>query len=357
MSGPSPSANSRAIALSARTSSGVTIVGTGSALPSTILTNADLEKVMDTSDEWIVQRTGIRTRHKIDRAKGEFTASLGATALRNALDTARIPAGDLDLILCATMTPDMGCPPTASLIANTIGAPSASCFDLSGACSGYVYALNVAHEMMMGVGAYKTVAVIGADCITPLMDYSNNGRSTAILFGDGAGAAILRATSNPNQGILAHTIHGDGRGWKEIYIPHDNDDFPEGVEPDPAKLGHVQMNGAGVFKFAVGTFPGVIQETLDKAGLTAADVDMFVCHQSNARILTAARERFGLPENKLFINIDRVGNTLAASVPLVLDECVRNGRLTLGTPGTEGQKVLFVAFGGGLTWGSSMWQL
>jgi 3-oxoacyl-[acyl-carrier-protein] synthase-3 len=340
----------------AREAIGITIVGTGSALPNGIIDNAFLEKHMDTSDEWIVQRTGIRTRHKIDRAKGESTYSLGAAALLKALESAKLQPSDLDLVICATMTPEMGCPPTGCLILNAIGAPRAAAFDLSGACSGYVYSLNVAHELMKG-GLYKTVGVIGSDCLTPLMDYSNNGRGTAILFGDGAGAAILRATNNPTQGILAQTMHADGRGWKEIYIPYNNADFPEGVEPDPAKLGHVQMNGAGVFKFAVGTFPGVIQETLDKAGVAAGDVDMYVCHQSNARILSAARERFGLPEEKLYTNIDRVGNTLAASVPLVLDECVRAGRLKLGTPGKPGQKVLFVAFGGGLTWGSSLWQL
>lgn len=331
---------------------GVTIVGTGSALPSGIITNADLEKVMDTSDEWIVQRTGIKTRHKIDRRKGESTFSLGARALRNALEMAKMQATELDLILCATMTPEMGCPPTGCLIANAVGAIGCAAFDISGACSGYVYALNVAHALMQ-TGQYRNVAVIGSDTITPLMDYSNNGRTTAILFGDGAGAAILRATADKGQGILAQTIHADGRGWKEIYIPHDDSDFPAGIACDPIKIGHVQMNGAGVFKFAVGTFPGVIQETLDKAGVAAADVDMYVCHQSNARILSAARERFGLPEDKLYVNIDKVGNTLAASVPLVLDEVVRTGRIKLGSK----QKVLFVAFGGGLTWGSSLWQL
>ena len=331
---------------------GVTIVGTGSAVPSGIITNADLEKLMDTSDEWIVQRTGIKTRHKIDRSKGESTFSLGARALQNALDMAKMQATKLDLILCATMTPEMGCPPTGCLISNAVGAVGCAAFDISGACSGYVYAINVAHALMQ-TGQYKNVAVIGSDCITPLMDYSNNGRTTAILFGDGAGAAILRATGDKGQGILAQTIHADGRGWKEIYIPHDDSDFPPGIACDPLKIGHVQMNGAGVFKFAVGTFPGVIQETLDKAGVAASDVDMYVCHQSNARILSAARERFGLPEDKLYVNIDKFGNTLAASVPLVLDEVVRNGRIKLGSK----QKVLFVAFGGGLTWGSSLWQL
>jgi 3-oxoacyl-[acyl-carrier-protein] synthase-3 len=340
-----------------RGSIGVTIVGTGSALPVRTITNHDLEKVMDTSDEWIVQRTGIRTRHKIDRSKGESTFSLGAAALKNALAAAKLEPTALDLILCATMTPEMGCPPTSCLISNAVGAHGCAAFDISGACSGYVYALNVAHELMKG-GLFKTVGVIGSDTITPMMDYSNNGRTTAILFGDGAGAAILQATDDPDQGILAQTMHAEGRGWKEIYIPHDDSDFPEGVAPDPLKIGHVQMNGAGVFKFAVGTFPGVIQETLDKAGITAAEVDMFVCHQSNARILSAARERFGLPEEKLYVNIDRVGNTLAASVPICLDDVVRSGKIKLGVPGRPGgHKVLFVAFGGGLTWGSSLWQL
>jgi 3-oxoacyl-[acyl-carrier-protein] synthase-3 len=337
---------------------GVTIVGTGSALPEAIITNQDLEKVMDTSDEWIVQRTGIRTRHKIDRAKGESTSTLAASALTKALAAAKMDASELDLIICATMTPEMACPPSACLIANMIGAPRCGGFDLSGACSGYVYALNVAHEMVRG-GSYRTVAVLGSDCITTHMEYSQAGRGTAILFGDAAGAAILKATDNPRQGILAQTIHANGEGWKEIYIPYTAQDFPPGVACDEAKFGHVQMNGAGVFKFAVGTFPGVIQETLDKAGVLAADVDMYVCHQSNARILSAARERFGLPENKLYVNIDRVGNTLAASVPVVLDEVVRSGRIKLGdaSGGSTGHKVLFVAFGGGLTWGSSLWQL
>ncbi|HVU62333.1 MAG TPA: beta-ketoacyl-ACP synthase III [Phycisphaerales bacterium] len=345
--------------MSERDAIGVTIVGTGSALPEGVIDNATLEKLMDTSDEWIVQRTGIRTRHKIDRARGESTHTLAAAALRSALEAAKLSATDLDLVVCATMTPDMSCPPAACLVINRIGASRAGGFDLSGACSGYVYALNVAHDLMKG-GNYKTVAVIGADCLTPFMDYSNAGRSTAILFGDGAGAAILKATDDPRQGVLAQTIHAEGKGWKEIYIPSCPQDFPQGVEVDNSKLGRVQMNGAGVFKFAVGTFPGVIQETLDKAGVSAAEVDMYVCHQSNARILQAARERFGLPEDKLYVNIDRVGNTLAASVPLVLDDCVRNGRLKLGTAGGNGelgQKVLFVAFGGGLTWGSSLWQL
>lgn len=329
---------------------GVRIVGTGIGLPSRTLTNADLEKVMDTSDEWIVQRTGIRTRRVVNREAGESVLSMATPALRNALADAKLDASELDLVLCATMCPEMACPPTACRVAAEIGAGHAGAMDVSAACCGFVFALNMAHDLIKG-GAYRTVAVIGADTLSNWMDYSTEGRSTAIIFGDAAGAAILRATDDTSCGILAQSMHADGGGWKDIFTPTTRHHFPEGVEPDPKKLGHLQMNGATVFKFAVGTFPELIQETLDKAGLTPEQVDMFVCHQSNARILHAARERFGLPEEKLYVNIDRYGNTVAASVPLCLHELRAAGRVR------EGQKVMFVAFGGGLTWGSSLWQM
>lgn len=333
---------------------GVTIVGTGSALPSGVLTNADLEKVMDTSDEWIVQRTGVRTRYRIDREKNESTSRLAASALKNALDAARLTPEQLDLVICATMTPEMACPASACLVLDLLGARNAGGFDLNAACSGFVYSLNVAHDLMKvgaAAGRYRTVGVVGADCLSTLMDYSTAGRTTSIIFGDAAGAAVLRATDDPKQGVLAQAIHADGAGWKDIFVPMCPSDFPAGAPCDSSKYGHVQMNGASVFKFAVGTFPELIQQTLDKAGLKADEVDMFVCHQSNARILNAARERFGLAEHKLYVNIDRVGNTVGASVPLCLDELTRAGRIKAG------MKVMFVAFGGGLTWGSSLWQL
>lgn len=333
---------------------GVTIIGTGSALPRDTVTNADLERLMDTSDEWIVQRTGIRTRHKANRDNDESTFRLGAVALTNAIAAARISPEELDLIICATMTPEMGCPPTATLIAHRVGATKAAAYDINGACSGYVFGMNMVHDLIKAGaphGRHRTVALVGADCLTTLMDYSTAGRGTAILFGDGAGATIFRATDNPNQGIIAQSMHCDGRGWKEIYVPYCPSDLPTGTPVDESKYGHVQMNGAGVFKFAVGTFPELIAETLAKVNLQASDIDMFVCHQSNARILQAARERFGLPEDKLHINIDRVGNTVSASVVLCLDELIRSGRVK------PGMKVMFVAFGGGLSWGSSLWQL
>lgn len=340
--------------MSERTPVGITIVGTGSALPETVVTNADLEKLMDTSDEWIVQRTGIRTRHRADRTKDESTFRLGAKALENALASSGMKAGELDLIILATMTSEMSCPPSACLLAHRIGAVNAGAFDLNGVCSGYVYALNVAHDLMVSGaphGRYRTVAVVGADTLSTHMEYTTAGRGTAIIFGDAAGAVVLKATDNPKQGILAQAIHCDGSGWKEIYVPHCPQDFPPGEPVDPAKYHRVQMHGASVFKFAVGTFPQIIQQTLDKAGLKASDVDMFVCHQSNARILSAARERFGLSEDKLYVNIDRYGNTVAASIPLCFDELFKSGRVK------PGMKVMFVAFGAGLTWGSSLWQL
>jgi 3-oxoacyl-[acyl-carrier-protein] synthase-3 len=307
---------------------------------------------MDTSDEWIVQRTGIKTRYKINRAKGESTFSLGASAMSKALEAARVPATELDLIICATMTPEMACPASACRVADAIGATNAGAFDLNAACSGFVYSMNLAHDLIKG-GAYRTIGVIGADCLTTLMDYSNNGRGTAVIFGDGAGAAVFRATDDQSKGLLAQSMQCDGAGWKDIYVPELPQDFPAGVEADSSKYCHVQMNGSSVFKFAVGTFPELIAQTLEKAQLKASDVDMYVCHQSNARILQAARERFGLSEDKLYINIERYGNTVGASVPLCLDELVRAGRVKLGS----GQRVMFVAFGGGLTWGSSLWEV
>ncbi len=328
---------------------GVRIAGTGSAVPERRLTNADLEKMMETTDEWIVQRTGIRERRIIDRSKGESTATLGAAAMRKALAAAHLEPKDLDLIIVATMTPEMACPASGCLVANELGVPGLGAFDLNAACSGFVFAMNVAHDLIKG-GAYRTIGVIGADCLSTLMDYSTAGRGTSIIFGDAAGAAVLKATDDATLGIEAQAMHAEGAGWKEIYVPECVHDFPAGAEVDDGKYNHVQMNGASVFKFAVGTFPQLIQQTLDKAKLTADKVDMFICHQSNARILGAARERFGLSEDKLYVNIDRYGNTVGASVPLCLDELWRAGRVG------PGKRIMFVAFGGGLTWGSSLWR-
>lgn len=329
---------------------GVRFAGSGSALPKRALTNADLEQLMDTTDDWILQRTGIRERRVIDRSAGESVSSLGAEALRRALRAARMEASELELLIVATMTPESNCPPTACRVASMIGAGTIGAWDVSAACCGFVFSLNNAYGLIRS-GQYRNIAVIGADTLSRHMAYDDSGRATAILFGDAAGAVVLRATDDGSKGLIAQAMHSDGGRWADLFIPETVHDFPEGQEPDERQLSRVQMNGKAVFKFAVGTFQDVISQTLDRAGLTPDQVDHFVCHQSNARILQAARERFGLPEEKLYVNIDRYGNTVAASVPLCLDELWSSGRVR------EGQRVMFVAFGGGLTWGTSLWQM
>lgn len=330
--------------------SGVRIAGVGSHVPDRVLSNADLEQMMDTSDEWIVQRTGIRERRIVDREKGETVTTLAVQAVRRALDDAGLTSKDLDLLVLATVGSEMSCPASACRVLHEIGGGNGGAMDIVAACSGWVYSLNMASELIRG-GRYKTIAVIGAEVLSDVVRYDTSGRATAILFGDAAGAVILRDTPDVSKGVLAQTMHSDGGGWKELYIPRAERDFPEGEYKSPDQFGLMFMNGRTVFKFAVSTFPAVIQQTLDKVGMDADDVDMYICHQSNIRILEAARQRFGLPKEKLYVNIDRYGNTSAASVPLCLDELVKAGRVH------EGQKVMFVAFGGGLTWATSLWQL
>jgi 3-oxoacyl-[acyl-carrier-protein] synthase-3 len=319
-----------------------------------VLTNADLEKMMDTSDEWIVQRTGVRERRIVDPSKGEGTTSLSTEALTKALADARVDAKDLDLVIVASVTAEMTCPSVACRIAAAVGAGTAAAFDLVAACSGFVYGMNIAHDLIKA-GAYNTIAVVGCDTLSQNMEYSDHGRSVCIIFGDAAGAAILKATDDSKLGIIAQSMHADGSGADELYFPRSPRDIPlpirERGEADDIVMNTLQMNGRSVFRFAVGTFPQLIQETLDKAGLTAEEVDQFICHQSNVRILEASRERFGLPPEKLYVNIDRIGNSSAGSVPLCLDELRRAGMVR------EGSRFMLVAFGGGLTWASSLWQL
>jgi len=329
---------------------GVRIAGTGSCLPDRVITNADLTKVMDTTDEWIVQRTGIRERHIIDRDKGESTKSLCTVALRRALAAARIDAKELDLLIVGTICGEMACPSVSCRVAAEVGAGTCGAFDITAACCGFVYGMNVAHEMIKG-GSYRTVAVVGCDTLTGNVRYETANRNIAIIFGDAAGAAIFRATDDPSKGIIAQAMHADGSGWEDLYIPRSITDIPEDQGRDPAKVNIIQMNGKEVFRFAVSKFPQLIGQTLEKAGLKPEDVALYICHQSNARILEAAREKYNIPREKMYVNIDRIGNTSAGSVPLCLDELTRAGRVR------EGERVMFVAFGGGLTWSASLWQL
>lgn len=352
-SGATPGSSVKAAVHTARgTRVGVTILGAGMALPKTVLTNADLEKRIDTTDEWIRQRTGIRERRVARREFGETTSTLGARALRAALDDAGMRPTDLDQIVVATTTPDMPTPSTSCQIAAILGAGTIAGFDLNAACSGFVFALNTVDALIRS-GVARTVGVVGSDLITRYVDYTNRGRGTSILFGDAAGAFIVTGSDNPDTGVLARSMHTDGSRWPDLFIPRVEEDYP----PDFDHEGHgvdvncLHMNGRAVFKFAVSTFGDLIQETLDKVGLRPEDVDHYVCHQSNKRILDAARERFGLPEEKLHINIDRYGNTVAASVALCYTELKTAGRVR------PGHLVMFLGFGAGLTWGSSLWRL
>lgn len=327
---------------------GVRLAGTGHCVPEGRLTNADFEKLVDTSDEWIVQRTGIRERRRCDPKKNESARTLCVKALTRALEDARIDPKELDLLILGTVTGEMTCPATACRVAAEVGAAGAGALDIIAACSSFVYGLNMAHDMIRS-GAIRTAAVMGCDIMSEIMDYTDRGVS--ILFGDAAGAAIIKATDDTSRGIIASSLHADGTGWRELYLPRKERDLPEGVRAQDVKLGVLQMNGREVYKFAVTTFGRLIEETLEKAGLAASDIDMFVCHQSNARILESARTRFGIPESKLYVNIDRFGNCSGGSVPVVLDELRKQGKCK------EGDIVMFVAFGGGLTWASSLWRL
>lgn len=329
---------------------GVRVIASGSYLPETRLTNHDLEECMETSHEWIFKRTGITERRRAKWNEGERTSTLATKALRNAMEQGNLKPDQLDLLLVATMTPDAPTPSVSCVVARELGCGNIAAIDINAACSGYIYTMNLA-DAMMRTGMYKTVGVIGADCITQHIDYSTYGRGAAILFGDAAAAIILQTDDDAGKGMIAQRMHSDGEGSKHLFIPSQCCDFPNPDDFDERKVNMVQMNGQAVFKFAVSKFQQVIEDTLRDANLSADDVDHFICHQANSRILESARERFGIPEDKLLVNIDKYGNTVAASAPLVFDELSKQGKIK------PGQKVMFLAFGAGLTWGSSLWQL
>ncbi len=326
---------------------GVRILGTGSSVPERRLTNADFEKMLDTSDEWITQRTGIRERRVLDLDKASGL-TLARAALQNALDAAQVPAKELDLVICATVTADMTCPSTSARIASDVGAAGAAAFDVGAACSGFVYAINLA-DSIVRCGRARTVAVVGVDAMTSIIDYSD--RTCSILFGDAAGAVILRADDNPAIGCLYQHMGADGTGWGSLYIPRQARDIPAADIENKTRLGCLRMNGKEVFKFAVTKFREVIEDALLKTNLSPDQVSQFVCHQSNIRIIDAAREKLGLDPSQVYVNIDKFGNSSAGSVPLCLDQLWRAGKITPGKP------FVLVAFGGGLTWASSVWRM
>ncbi|MEE9212953.1 MAG: beta-ketoacyl-ACP synthase III [Phycisphaeraceae bacterium] len=325
---------------------GVRLAGTGISVPQRVLTNDDLAKMVQTSDDWITQRTGIKERRIAD--EGTTVRDLARDALVQAIQNAGIEPRQIDLLLCATLTPEMCCPSTAARLVAELGATPAGAMDLSAACSGFVYALNIAAGMIQA-RTHQTVAIVGVETLSRITDY--NDRRMCILFGDGAGAAIVTASDDPGQGCVYQSMHSDGSLWHELYCPRTEADLPEDHDSFSGTFNTLQMNGREVYKFAVTTLRRMIDEALQAAGVTLQDLAMIIPHQSNKRILESARDRLGLPPDKMIINIDRYGNTSAASVPLCLHEQIELGRLKTG------DLVLFVAIGGGMTWATSLWRL
>jgi 3-oxoacyl-[acyl-carrier-protein] synthase-3 len=322
------------------------ILGTGSAVPTKVLTNADFEKTLDTSDEWIVQRTGIRERRIAE--SGQSTGSLAIEAARKAMEAAGVTAAELDLIICATVTGDMVFPSTACFVQEALGAKDIPAFDVGAACSGFLYALS-AGAAFVESGRYKKVLVIGADTLSKICDYTDRG--SCILFGDGAGAVVLEPNSHNGRGVLYTVLCADGSGWNFIHVPAGGSRCPTTHATLDAGDNFVKMRGRDVYKFAVEKMQWLLGECLAKCGLTVADVDLLVPHQVNIRIIESAAQKYGFPMEKVFLNIDQYGNTSAASIPLALDEAVRTGRAK------PGSLVVMVAFGAGLTWAGSVVRL
>ena len=316
------------------------IIGTGSAIPKKIIHNKDLEELVDTSDEWIRTRTGIVTRHVVE--EGETNSRLAGEAARNALEMAGLSPVDINLIIVATLTPDMPMPSVACLVQDAIGAKQAGAFDLAATCSGFLYGLAMA-DGYLRIHPDHHVLVIGSEVLSRRVNWKDRG--TCILFGDGAGAAILTGAEN-GRGIVTSHLHADGSLWDLLAIRGLG--TREEVTPAQLEAGlqFIEMNGREVFKHAVRALESVTMEALETAGWKGEDIDLFVPHQANMRIIEHLRQRLGLSEEKVFINIHKYGNTSAASIPIALDEANRSGILK------PGAKVLMVAFGGGFTWGS-----
>ncbi len=310
-------------------------------VPPRLLTNADLEKMVDTTDEWIMQRTGIRQRHIVD--PGVATSDLAAEAGREAIKRAGLKPDDIDLIIVGTVTPDMLFPSTACLVQHKIGASRAWGFDLSAACSAFTYSLTVGSQLV-AAGGVKNALVIGADVMSSIIDYTD--RATCVLFGDGAGAVVLAPSSDPNVGILDFEHMIDGSGGAALCMPAGGSRMPASHETVDQRLHYVKQDGQTVFKFAVRNTGEICQRLLKRNNLTGDDLDLFVSHQANKRIIMSAAARIGMPEEKVVINIDRFGNTTAATIPLALNDAVESGRLK------KGHLIMLTSVGAGFTVGS-----
>jgi 3-oxoacyl-[acyl-carrier-protein] synthase-3 len=318
------------------------IIGWGKYVPARVITNADLEKTLDTSDEWIVTRTGIHERHIVE--DGETTSSMSIAAAKEALKKAGIRPKDLDLIIVATSSPDYLTPPVSSQIQHGLGVKNAGAFTLVAGCTGFLYALSTAQQFIAS-GAYDTILVIGAELLSRFIDW--NDRSTCVLFGDGAGAVVLRASDVPS-GVLASVLGSDGSGGGHLILPAGGSAQPPSEETLKQGLHTVRMNGPEVFKFATHIVGKSLRQVIAKAGLETKDIDLYIMHQANARIIKRAARNVGLPDEKVFINIHKYGNTSAASIPIAICEALEEGRAKIG------DTLALVAFGAGLTWASAV---
>ena len=319
------------------------IVGTGRSLPEKVLSNADLERIVDTSDEWILSRTGIKERRMA--AEDESLSSFAIPAAQQALEMAGIDGSEIDLIVCGTVTPDMPFPATATVVQQAIGATNAAAFDISAACTGFIYSLGIAQRFIEG-GSCRKAVVIGGEVLTKYLDWTD--RATCVLFGDGAGAVVLEAQESDDRGVLTVSMHSDGAYGELIYRPGGGSANPPGPETHDGGLDFVKMKGNETFKIAVRSLAEVSDQALEECGMSHSDVSWFIPHQANMRIIDAVGRRLEIPEGRTYVNIERYGNTSAASIPIALDELNRDGKIS------PGDLLLFSAFGAGLTWGAGV---
>ncbi|PAB58890.1 beta-ketoacyl-ACP synthase III [Anaeromicrobium sediminis] len=318
------------------------ILGLGSYVPEKIVTNDDIAKMVDTSHDWIVSRTGIEERRVV--SEGQSTSDISAIAAKRALEDANLSPEDIDLIIVATLTPDMLIPSTACIVQSKIGAKNAAAFDLEAACSGFVYGLTVARQFV-ATGMYKNILVIGAEVLSKFLDWED--RNTCILFGDGAGAAVVGPVED-GKGILSMTMGADGTGGESLLIPAGGATMPASEQTIADRLHYIRMDGSEVFKFAVRTMGRASIEVIEKAGHKVEDIDFLVPHQANIRIVNSAAKKLKLSNDKFYVNLNKYGNMSGASIPVALDEAVKLGKIK------KDDLVVLVGFGAGLTWGSCL---